>query len=328
MSYVREAMPLRRWDREEIIKSEDSIIEFLKFKGPRSFFLLTGVYAGAKVANYLLSLARKEDKVNEEAVQYWMEVIREGKLYYYGGHSTIHIDDDGKLVDWHEKLSAIARCGITDRKLMPSVNIHLGMFAFLHSTIRANETPVAPVQAFKSVLSVADNRPPVAQVPKVVVKEPEYIPKYPSKAIALIMAIQAGDITIKYGRKQTTAWEKENNCALLAACVDTGQGERLSKMSTRFLTATEWDALRYVTASQYPDGSSTFFGLLQSGTKLTPTNAITRLRQQFEMSPNYVSRDNFYRMGVVIRAWNVFREKDTYSDLGYDHNKEEFPKVK
>lgn len=324
MNYIRESMPLRRWDREEIIKSEDSIIEFLKFKGFKSFFLLTGIYAGTKMANYLLSLARKEDKVNEEAVQYWMGVIKSGKMFYYGGHSTIHIDDEGYLMDWHEKLSAIARCGITDRRLMPSVNIHLGMFAFLHSTIKANETPVAPVQAFKSIPSIDNSikEMPTPIIPKV----PEYVAKYPSKSISLIMAMQAGDINIKYNRKLTAIWEKKNDSPLLEECLQ--EGERLSKVSTRFLTATEWGALRYITAISNEDESSVFFTLIQAEAKLNPTHSITKLRQQFGMSPNYVSRDNFYRMGVVIRAWNSYITKETYSGLGYDPSKEEFPKVK
>lgn len=326
MNYIRESMPLRRWDREEIIKSEDSIIEFLKFKGFKSFFLLTGIYAGTKMANYLLSLARKEDKVNEEAVQYWIGVIKAGKMFYYGGHSTIHIDDEGYLMDWHEKLSAIARCGITDRRLMPSINIHLGMFAFLHSTIRANETPVAPVQAFKSVPSI-DSSTKEVLTKFVVPKVPEYVAKYPSKSISLIMAMLVGDITVKYNRKQTAIWEEKNDSSLLEECLQ--EGERLSKVSARFLTATEWGALRYITTANYEDESSVFFTLIQAETRLKPAHPISMLRHQFGVSSNYVARDFIYRMNLVIKAWNSYATKTDLSTNWHvwDRDKEAFPKA-
>lgn len=310
-------------NRQAIISSEDTIIEYIKDFNKGKLFLFSGAYVGSKLANYLLALKPREEAIDEKVVQYWMGVLKNSRMYYFGAHTTIHIDSEGKLMDWYERLSAIARSGIVDRRHMPMVNLHFGILPFLRPHMRSSEYPRPPLSVY-----TADALVPVefVKVEAPMVKEPEYIAKYSSKAISLIMAMQAGDINIKYNRKLTTKWEKEKDSPLLEECLQ--EGERLSKVSTRFLTATEWGALRYITAISNEDESSVFFTLIQAEVKLNPIHSITKLRQQFGMSPNYVSRDNFYRMGVVIRAWNSYITKETYSGLGYDPSKEEFPKVK
>lgn len=309
--------------RQTIISSEDTLIEYIKDFNKGKLFLFSGAYVGSKLANYLLTLKPREEAIDEKVVQYWMGVLKNSRMYYFGAHSTIHIDAEGKLMDWYERLSAIARSGLIDRKTMPMINLHFGILPFLRPHMRSSEYPRPPLSIY-----TANAVSPVefVKVEAPIVKEPEYVAKYPSKAISFIMALQAGDVRLKYNRKQSAVWEKENDSPLLEECLQ--EGERLSKISTRFLTATEWGALRYVTAFNHEDESSVFFTLIQAEAKLNPTHSITKLRQQFGMSPNYVSRDNFYRMGVVIGAWNSYISKETYSGLGYDPSKEEFPKVK
>lgn len=310
--------PLRTWTREEIKSSEEATIQFIKAK-QGVFFMLNGVSIGSKVANYLLSLCRKEDKVHEEAVIYWMGVMKDNKFYYYGGHSTIHIDVEGKLMDWHEKLSALARLGPGYKV---SVNVHLGMFVFLHSIIRANETPIAPMQVFKSIPSIVEEPKYI----KVVPKEAEYVAKCP-KAAAIIMAMGTGDFNLKSYKKMAATWEKQNNPVLLYEYMGDNEGERLSKISTRFLTATEWNALRYLTALADADASNIFFTLIQAEARLNPTHPIVKLRAQIGNSSNYVSRDYVYRMALVIKAWNSYTS-GLAAEIEWDRDKEEFPKIK
>lgn len=310
-------------NRQAIISSEDTIIEYIKDFNKGKLFLFSGAYVGSKLANYLLTLKPREEAIDEKVVQYWMGVLRNSRMYYFGAHTTIHIDSEGKLMDWYERLSAIARSGIVDRRHMPMVNLHFGILPFLRPHMRSSEYPRPPLSVY-----TADALVPVEfiKVEAPVVKEPEYAAKYSPKTIVLIMAIQAGDINLKYNRKQAAVWEKENDSPLLEECLQ--EGERLSKVSARFLTATEWGALRYVTAVNHEDESSVFFTLIQAETRLKPTHPISKLRHQFGVSSNHVARDYTYRMALVATAWSYYINKDELTAQWEKVVKpEEFPQI-
>lgn len=297
-------------NRKAILESEDSIIEFLGQFNKESLFLLSGAYVGSKLANYLLTLKPKNELIDEKVVEYWVECIKQNKFYYSGGHSTIHFDNEGKIMDWYERLCAIARCGITDRRLMPMVNFHFGIFPFLRPTMRAAEFPKPPVSIFTA--------PPV-QLVEVEPIIPKYQPKYSGKAISLIMAIGVGDITISYSRRQSTAWEETNDSPLLAECIS--DGRRLDRPSDRFLTASEWAALRYTTALVDADDSSMFFSLIANKVSLGVTHPLSLLRDDFTY---HSDKNSQFKMSLVINAWNAFR---TERDYIQDWNGGEFPKA-
>jgi len=294
--------PANKVNRQDILRTEDSFIDYLDNFNPNTFFLFTAGILGSKVANFLLTRIKKDYKVNEEEVKYWMDMIKRGEFYSYGGHSTIHIDKQGYLIDWQEKLCAIARSGIVERSECLHANIHFGIFPWQSSVIKSMEVPKVGTRI---------EVPTKKESPK-----PEYIMKYPYRYIALIMAYDNGTLEFQTdpeyqgGKKikevATVEWCKKNDNALLSQAV--GTSVHLNKLSNKFLSPAEWDALKYITSKVDTNDSTIFFTMLKNGDGLGKDHPITSLRNAFTGSIAQNDRKASHRMRMVLQAWNAFRE--------------------
>lgn len=287
-------------------------VDFIHEHPPRNKFLLSGVHIKPISAEYILTRARKRP-VRQETLERFESALRKGTLAYMGGFSTIHFDVNGELIDIqgiYELMYAII-----STKISAEMNIHFGI-------------PCSLINGFGIVRvdkSIAEAIPTLTKEEPTVPKVPEYVAKYPCKAIQLIMAIIGGNIAVGYNRKQSAVWEKANDSELLEQCI--AEGEATSKASGRFLTASEWGALRYVTASIDTDDSNTFFTLLRSSLVMSDNHPVSILKRQFSIGSNFVARDYIYRMALVILAWNVLRTGELRA-IQWDEGKEEFPKAK
>lgn len=295
-------------------------IDFIHEHNPRKKFFLTGVIVKPLSAEYILARARKRP-VRQEILGKFESALRNKALAYMGGFSTIHLDVNGELIDiqgMYELLHAIVS---TNGEA--ELNIHLGMPCGLindFGVTRINREPIISTP-------VKIDPPP---------KEPEYEVPYSCKALALIMGYKADllkkqlrDKKGKYTERQAADWCEKNDSPLLEECMDNA---RLAKSSSRYLTDSEWSALRYILSEKDVDSARTFFAVLFSYLRdniaLNDIHPITTLVNKFTNITSFNNKGPLERMAMVIIAWNAYREGAYLAKLDWDADKEEFPKAK
>lgn len=310
MSYVGKA----KADWTSIRSGYQDTVDFIHEHNPRNKFFLNGVYIKSIAAEYLLTRARKRP-VRQDILEKFEDALRKRVLMYMGGFSTIHIDKNGEMVDiqgMYELLHAIINTN-SSVEMNICLGIDCGLINHLSVIRMDNKYPATPVAE------------------KVVPREPEYEMKYPHKAIRLVMAYQAGSMKKQLGKgsgkvteKDAIGWCKRYDTVLLGQCMG---AIGMSGNSRKYLTKTEWNALRYITAKEDSDDSITFFEALNCSRSLSKDNPITALRNKFTSMMSYNYSGPIERMAFVLLAWNAYRNSEKVNDLLWDADKEEFPKA-
>jgi len=286
-------------DWKRIRLDNDYLVDYLKSGGLTEYRHIFGVKAGKVLLEYLLSLSNEPSRLQEEKVRGHLAKISAREFCYAGGYSTVHIDSNGHLMNFHNRLKAMLMSGVTF-----TINVHTGIDPHIRNVFRAGETKWVPMPVERFV-------PPVK-------KEPEYVMKYPYRIIALIMAYDGGTLEAqtdnsirgkgKITNKQATEWCKKNDNPLLFTCVGNRKGTWFHRISDKFLSPAEWQALRYITARVNPNDSSVFFTMLKSNEPLDASHPITSLRNAFTGSVAWNDKRASSRMRMVIQAWNAFRK--------------------
>lgn len=249
--------------------------------------------------------SRKDDtrELNQELLGKYEEIFREGKrLPYFGGHSTAHLDKNGRLVDCYEILLAFLHNCKGDDYLY--LHLHLGIAPGTLDNVRTTRVVPQP--------KVEEKKEEEEVVPVKV--KPVY--KYSPIAIMLIMAYENDSLGIqtshKYDKRiksvDTIEWVKKNDHPLLAECMDKNYCAAISKVvGSDFLTGTELMALRYITASRNADSSRIFYSLIRSRTDLGMSSALTTLKNILSKPEVFAGTTLFQKMSVFIQLWNCFR---------------------
>jgi hypothetical protein len=310
MSYVGLGIDWR------IIKNGlQEFVDFMENHDHRRKMFLTPVYLKDLGAKYLRTLC-SDRPLNEEFVARYEELIRDGRLAYLGGYSTIHIDTKKRVIDkqcFYELLQAIINC-----KGSVELNIHLGIVPGSLDGVKVVREAVPQVEA------------PVVRVAPPVVKAPVYVPKYSHKAIAAIMAYEDNKVVKHmekgcYTKAKTSAWEKLNDNALLREAMTSKGNNRAYNRSGHFLSELLWSAVRYITSVEHQDVSRDFFTLLESDSVFGAMHPITALRNKFASPASYASNNPGLRIASVIIAWNAYRDNVECGRIDWDQDKEEFP---
>lgn len=290
-------------------------VDFIHGHNPKNKFFLTGVIVKTLVAEYVLGRARKRP-LRQELLGKFESALRNRAMTYMGGFSTIHLDVNGELIDIqgvYELMHAVINTGAG-----VEMNIHFGMPCGLINDFgitRVSKTPAVVV-------------PERIEAPK----EPEYKAPYSCKALALVMGYKGGllkkqliDRKGKYTERQATDWCEKNDSPLLKECMDNATLAKKSK----YLTNSEWSALRYILSGIDVDDARAFFGILfsymRNSIALGDTHPITMLVNKFT---TLTERSSLERMALVVMAWNAYRDKTPLVKLDWDMNEEEFPKAK
>lgn len=309
--YQLQEAPTKKWLRADIVKDEDSTIEYFKTGGLNSFFTWNSIPVGGKLAAWLLTLNVDSGRINHTRVKYWVEKMKAKEYYYMGGYSSIHLDWDGHLIDCHNRLAAIASTGIVAR-----FDIHTHMNPDMRSIIRANEGII----------------PAATIIPVAKVVEPKEELKYSPRPIRLIMSLESGVLKkgllsgrISFRLDKVAEWIKENDSELLENSIAEGDG--LSTATGRFLTSSEWSAIRYCTAKVDADDSSMFFAMLRNKYPLSGSHPITILKKKFGATHVYADSSSIVRMATAIIAWNYYRTETPLVDIVWTEDME-FPKIK
>lgn len=294
------------------------VVEFIKKHNPKNRFFLTGCQIKKPLAEYLLGRWATKRPLKTEVLEKLKAALLRKSIAYLGGFSTIHLDVRGNLVDLQHVPELLT--AIVETKGSLEYNLHLGIEAQY-------------IEDFRIVVPQAEEGtiPEPQKMVKVESVKAVYVMPYPIRPISLSLALLMGAMKQQVGGKKVAVTEKaaiqwceKNDNDLLRLSIS--EGNNISRATSRFLTPSEWSAIRYVTAITDLTASSMFFDTLRSESPIAQTHPIAVLKKKFDSTHVYAAHTSLIRLATAVVAWNAYRAGQQLLDIVWTEDME-FPKV-
>lgn len=279
-------------------------------------FYLTDVMLKAPLAQYLLGKWKRNRELDRTIVDRAKELISSNNFGYLAGFSVIHVDTQGYLIDIMSVPEILQAVVETNGTIY--YHIHLGtdrvtLEGWYNRIIRRNETEEKSTEKVEEPTKLKYEMPCTHQMVM-------YIMAFENDTIGKQIAGKG-----KFTREDAEKWVRAHPSKEILADFFR-EGNNVSRASESFMTASEWGALRYITAKEDLSASTMFFLAIKNNLPLSEDDPIEVLKRKFKAQHVYATHRATIRMATAIIAWRLFRDKTTRKDIVWTED-QEFPKV-